>query len=270
MPDDVSDIEAFYDADPDREHSRLDHQQLEHELTWRYLDKHLPADGTVLEVGAATGRYSLELARRGYSVTAVDLSGELVKRARRRIVDAGMEAQVQCVVADARDLSGVPGSAFDAVLLMGPLYHLVEAADRRAALEQAHDRLRPGGVFISSLLSRYGVLSDLIKRSPEWIENQDEVRSVLTSGSRPDGAPRGGFRGYLARVAEIVPLHEDAGFETVAVDGLEPVIAADDESFNRLEGKRRQLWLDLLQEVGSEPSILGASRHMLYIGRKPK
>ena len=74
MLDDVSDIASFYNRNTSEEHSRLDRHQLEHDLTWRYLDAYLPARGVILEIGAATGRYTLELARRGYSLTSIDLS----------------------------------------------------------------------------------------------------------------------------------------------------------------------------------------------------
>ena len=52
--------------------------------------------------------------------------------------------------------------------------------------------------------------------------------------------------------------------------GVEPAISADDESNNRLVGRQRQLWLDLLVRGCEEPSILRASRHLLYIARKPR
>jgi hypothetical protein len=151
---------------------------------------------------------------------------------------------------------------------MGPLYHLVAEADRKAALKEVCDRLRRDGVLFSSFISRYGIMGDLMKDLPGWIEEQAAVRSHLERGRRPDEAPRGGFRGYFARVAEIAPLHEAAGFETLALAALEPAISADDESYNRLEGKQRQLWLDLLFELSIERSTLGASRHLLYVGRK--
>ena len=70
MSDDNRDIAQFYNSNPDGEHGRLEQHQLEYELTWRYLQEYLPAGGAILEVGAATGRYTLELARRGYMVTA--------------------------------------------------------------------------------------------------------------------------------------------------------------------------------------------------------
>jgi SAM-dependent methyltransferase len=268
MSDDVSDIAAFYDSNPQREHSRLEQRQLEYDLTWRHLEHYLPKHGSILEVGAATGRYTLELARRGYTVTAVDLSAAQLEECRQHLADAGVEQRVRLIVADGRDLSAVTERGFDAALLMGPLYHLIAEADRKVALQEAYDRLRPGGLIFTAFLSRFGVMSDLLKNKPAWIEEQAEVRSVLAHGKRPDDFPRGGFRGYLCHVREIVPLHEAVGFETLTLAGVEPLIGADDESYNQLQGQQRQLWLDLLYEISTEQSILGASRHLLYVGKK--
>lgn len=268
MIDDVSDIAALHDSDPEREHARLERHQLEHDITWRYLNRYLPPEGSILEVGAATGRYTLELARRGYSLTAVDLSDKLIERCREQTEEEGLAERVQLIVADARDLHQVQERNFDAALLMGPLYHLVLEEDRKTALREAYDRLIDGGVLFSSFISRFGILGDVLKKIPEWIERHSEVRSVMERGRDPEDLPRGGFRGYFATVSEIIPLHEEAGFETLVLAGVEPAISADDESYNRLQGKRRQLWLDLLYEVSTEGAIVGASRHLLYVGRK--
>jgi S-adenosylmethionine-dependent methyltransferase len=268
MSDDVSDIAAFYNSEPEREHTRLERHQLEYELTWRYLDQYLPAQGSILEVGTATGRYTLELAKRGYAVTAVDLSPGLLEQAQKKITAAGLESQVQFVAADARDLSEVTKTDFDAVLLMGPLYHLIHEVDRKAALGQVYDRMRAGGILFSAFISRLGVMGDLMKNVPGWIEDQEEVRSILKEGRDPHIVGHVGFRGYFANVSEIAPLHEEVGFETLRLAGVEPAISADDESYNNLQGVQRQLWLDLLYQLSTESSIIGASRHLLYIGRK--
>jgi hypothetical protein len=84
----------------------------------------------------------------------------------------------------------------------------------------------------------------------------------------PDDWPKGGFRGYFARVDEMAPLHESCGFAMLAVAGVEPAISADDESYNRLTGERRRRWLDVLYRLSHEPSMIASSRHLLYIGRK--
>jgi S-adenosylmethionine-dependent methyltransferase len=267
--DDISDIEQLYSLDPHREAARLERHQLEHDLTWRYLARYLPAVGSILEIGAATGRYTVELARRGYAVTAVDLSAVELERCRQNLKEAALDSRVQLAVGDARALDGCPEASYDAVLLMGPLYHLVFEQDRRLAVAQAYSRLRPGGVLVSAFISRYGILGDLMRNVPAWIRDRDEVHDILELGRDPAHYPRGGFRGYFATVGEIAPLHESLGMQTLTIAGVEPAISADDESYNRLQGEERVLWLDLMFEISAEPTIVGASRHLLYVGRRP-
>lgn len=270
MIDDVTDIAEYYNSNQEMETTRLDRHQLEYDLTWRYLCDYLPRRGTILEVGAAAGRYTVELARQGYRLTAVDMSTGLLEQCRQRLADAGLEERVRLAIADARDLAVVTEKGFDAALLMGPLYHLVEEEDRKTALREVVDRVVDGGLIVSSFISRFGIMGDLLQKMPEWIEKQAEVRAVIEIGRDPDHGPQEGFRGYFARVSEIVPLHEALDIETLVVAGVEPGISADagDEYYNRLQGRRRQLWLDLFYEMSTEASLVGASRHLLYIGRK--
>ncbi len=94
MIDDVSDIVAYYNTDPEREHTRLERHQLEYDLTWRYLNQYLPAHGSILEIGTATGRYTLELAKRGYELTSVDISAALLEECRKSLAKEGLESQV--------------------------------------------------------------------------------------------------------------------------------------------------------------------------------
>lgn len=266
--DDIRDIQRFYERDQQDEDQRLIRHQLEHDLTWRFLDQYLPSAGSVLELGSASGRYTVGLAQRGYKVTTVDLSAKLTERARAKLAAAGLQDQVRQVVGDARDLSQLPKQQFDAVLIMGPLYHLIYESDRLLVLNQVFDLVKAGGTVFSAFISRLGILGDLMKQVPEWIEQQSEVRSIIEQGCDPEHWPEGGFRGYFAKVDEIAPLHERVGFETIIVAGVEPAIAAEDESYNVLEGARRTAWLDLLYEISVDPSIVGASRHLLYIGKK--
>jgi len=271
MLDDISDIQSYYDKAADRETTRLEKHQLERDITWRYLDKYLPPEGNILEIGAATGAYTLELARRGFAVTAVDLSSNLIELCKKRVSEEGLEEKVTFIVADVRDINELGDTVFDAVLLMGPLYHLVFEGDRKTAVKEAFKRLKPGGIIFSSFISRYGIWGDVMKNLPHYIEFQDNLRLVMEKGrdSDPPDTASLGFRGYFARASEIAPLHEEIGFTTLVVAGIEPCISADDESYNKLQGLRRELWLDLFYELSTEESIIAASRHLLYIGVKP-
>jgi predicted O-methyltransferase YrrM len=269
MTDNVDDIKEYYATGYD-ETIRLEQHQLEHDMTLRYLARYLPGQGRILEIGAAAGVYTIWLAQQGYHVTAVDMSENLLEECKRRVLSAGLQGNVTCIIADARDLSAVQERDFDAFLMMGPLYHLVLEEDRLLALQEATARLRSGGVCLSTLISRYGIMGDIIKNMPEWIEEKAEVRSIMETGRDPQDAHRGGFRGYFATVDEVAPLHEEVGLETLALVGIEPAISADDESYNCLQGTRRELWLDLLFELSREPALLAGSRHLLYVGRKPE
>jgi len=149
--DEISDIQAYYDGAWENEDNRLNRHQLEHDITWLYLDKYLPPAGSyLLEIGAATGRYTLELASRGYKVLAVDLSPQLVNRARDRANEAELGDRIEFRIGDARILKGINTSIFDGALVMGPLYHLIEREDRVMALGRVFESLKSGGVVFTS------------------------------------------------------------------------------------------------------------------------
>ncbi|MCD4707619.1 MAG: class I SAM-dependent methyltransferase [Candidatus Sabulitectum sp.] len=269
MKDDIGDIRDFYNCSVTMEDGRLQRHQLEYDITLRFFDKYLPPSARILEIGAATGAYTVHLARRGHSICAVDLSANLIEKCEEQVNSAGLQKSVSFAVADARDLSGIAESDYDAVLLMGPLYHLVEESDRLLVLTQSMSRLKPGGLVFSSMISRFGIMGSLLKDYPHWIEDQAEVWSLVEKGREPEDAPKGGFRGYFSTLSETRLLHESAGLQTLVFAGAEPAISADDESYNQLEGKRRELWLDLFFHISTEPSMVASSRHLLYIGRKP-
>ena len=94
---------------------------LEYLTTMRYIQKFLKPGAKILEIGAATGRYSITLAKMGYDVTAVDLTPknvEVMKSKSKRLKN------FNCMVGDALDLSMFEDKTFDMVLNLGPMYHL--------------------------------------------------------------------------------------------------------------------------------------------------
>jgi SAM-dependent methyltransferase len=244
--DDITDIREMYNLAWDSEDNRLQRHQLEHDITWRYLEKYLPPSGAnLLEIGCATGQYTIELARRGYKVLAFDLSPDMVAGAKARTAEAGFSSLVSFRAGDIRTITDLPASSFDAILLMGPMYHLVQRDDRLLALNQVYQSLKPGGVLFSTWISRFGIFGDLLKKMPDIIFRKEIITSDLERG------------------------HAEAGFRTIELAGVEPAISADDASYNCLSGESRKLWLDLLFKLSSEPSMVASSRHILYVGKKP-
>jgi 2-polyprenyl-3-methyl-5-hydroxy-6-metoxy-1,4-benzoquinol methylase len=193
--DDISDIREYYDADLQHEDGRLEEHQLEFDITWRWLMQVLPERGHILELGAATGRYTLPLAERGYTLTALDLSAQVIELSRTKAQQAGLESRIDYIVGDARDLTCLGNTQYDAALVMGPLYHLVEGKERRLVLSQVYQVLKPGAPLISAFICRIGILGGLMNAGGYWINDEDEVEWVLREGFDPPDDPHGGFRG---------------------------------------------------------------------------
>src|SRR5262245_49787637 len=135
------------------ERGRLASRQGRLELvrTVELLERVLPAPpADVLDVGGGPGRYASLLADRGYRVRLVDVVPQHVEQ-------AAEDGRVDAVLGDARSLDE-PDASRDAVLLLGPLYHLTERADRVRALAEAGRVVRPGGVVAAAAISRFASL----------------------------------------------------------------------------------------------------------------
>jgi S-adenosylmethionine-dependent methyltransferase len=270
MHDDISEIRDFYNREAEREHWRLERHPIERDVTWSYLHAYLPPRGLILDVGAATGAYTIPLAKLGYYVTAVDFSESLLDMCLNRAREEGIDSRIACIAADARDLSIITRNDYDAALIMGPLYHLVVEADRQAAVKEVYDRLKPGGIIVSAFISRFGIWADIMNKNPEILDDPAGAQMILDEGQDPVFTEWGRtFRAYFARLSEIAPLHERTGFRTLTVAGAEPLGIGMNETYADLSETSRRNWLDLMLKISAEPSILGASTHILYIGRKP-
>jgi SAM-dependent methyltransferase len=225
-----------------------------------------PAPATVLDVSGATGVYASPLADAGYAVTVVDPLPE-------HVAEAATRPGVDAVQGDVRALP-VDDASAGAVLLLGPLYHLLDRADRVLAWRQAGRVVCPGGVVVAATINRFASLFDgFVKDYFSAAGFLDLVKGALADGvhRNPDGAPRTWFTSaYFHMPTEAADEARDGGLvveRVVAlesplwmnVDRLEAVLADD-----RLVG----LLIDMLRRVEEEPSLLGASSHVLTVARR--
>jgi ubiquinone/menaquinone biosynthesis C-methylase UbiE len=127
--------------------ARTPHGRLEFLRTQEILRRSLTTPVTLLDVGGGTGVHAEWLARDGHTVHLIDVVPEHVDA-------AAMLRGVTAQVGDARQLPAADGSV-DAVVMLGPLYHLIDSADRVRALAEARRVLRPGGVLAAAGISRY-------------------------------------------------------------------------------------------------------------------
>ncbi|MGD9100423.1 MAG: methyltransferase domain-containing protein [Anaerolineae bacterium] len=265
-------ITYYYDQQPDYEWERLERHRTEFAVTLRALTEHLPPPpARVLDCGGGPGRYALELARRGYDVTLFDLSSENLRLAEQKASEAGLTLAAY-EQGTATDLSRFSDEAFDAVLLMGPLYHLLESAARAETLAGAYRVLKPGGPLLAAFISRYAPLRYAAANEPHWpLEQPELLESILTTGVLPRrGSQDLEFVAYFAHPTEVVPLCRGAGFEVLNVLGVEGLVSMIEGQVNALSGAAWETWVDLNYRVAPDPSIHGCVEHLLLVAHRPR
>jgi S-adenosylmethionine-dependent methyltransferase len=266
-------VAQLYDSMSAREWARMDRHRTEFYVTLRALREHLlPPPARVLDCGGGPGRYAVELARWGYDVTLFDLSpGNLTlaqeKAAEADVSLAGFERGT------ALDLSRFPDHSFDAVLLMGPLYHLLEEADRRRALTEARRVLKPGGPLFAAFITRYAAHRDAAVHYPtEPVDRPGLYERIEADGVLPptgSGAPT--FTAYFARPEEVAPLCWEAGLEVATVLGTEGLVSViEDQAVNGLAGPAWDWWTEANWRAALDPSLHGAGEHLLVVARNPR
>ena len=262
-------IQKYYDAGLEGERLFQGSGPLELARTQDILERVLPAaPARILDVGGGTGVYARWLAGRGYEVHLVDAVARHVEEARAH---AG-PALAGAVVGDARHLGRADGS-FDAVTLLGPLYHLVERAHRVQALAEARRVLRPGGVVVAAAISRYASLLDGLFRG--LVDDPDFVPILerdLREGQHRNPTARLDYftTAYFHRPAELAEEARAAGLDVDTPLGVEgPAWLIPDLESRWADEPRRVQLLGLLRRLEADPAALAMSAHLLLVARRP-
>ena len=140
----LSDYYGNYDEDR-RLTSR--HGSVEFLTTMRYVEKYLQPGMRVLEIGAATGRYSHTLARQGYRVDAVELVQHNID-----IFNTSTQPgeDVRIFQGNAKNLDMLADNSYDITLLLGPMYHLFTVPEQLQALAEAIRVTKKGGIIFAA------------------------------------------------------------------------------------------------------------------------
>ncbi|MGI6644029.1 MAG: class I SAM-dependent methyltransferase [Bacillota bacterium] len=262
-------VETYYDSHAESEWDRLDLHRMEFLTTLRAMNEFIPPRSTNLDVGAGPGRYSIELAKAGHIVTLLDLSPRNVELARQKASNQGA-AIAEFVCGKALDLSRFVDSSFEVVLLVGPLYHLVEPSDRDLAINEALRVLKPNGLLFASFISRYAVYVDLLKSDPGLITRYATTYGQLmaTAVHIPNEQNPGFTDAHFMHPKDIEPLMSRHGLITLRLAVSEGLIAPVEPSVNALPKEAFDQWVEVCYRLGTDPITWGAGEHMLYVGRK--
>ena len=237
---------------------------VEYAMTLRAFAHWLPPDSDVLEIGVGGAQYSIWMADRAHRVDLVDISRRLLERAHSLLGDRAAGA----TWASATNLGQFATASFDAVVLLGPLYHLLTITEREKAVEEAARVLKPGGILFAAGINRLAYLRAHFSETGDDVLNRAEYnREQLRTGIlSPKYAETIGYS-HLSSIDEFQSLFS-LQFEPVAYWGLESFAAQGQAKLNVLTPEAAEAWLDLIEQTAPTPEGLGQTDHLLMVARR--
>lgn len=258
------------------------HGQVEYITSMKYIHKYLEIlqgenakDTTlqILDIGAGTGRYAVELAKEGYDVTALEYVrynlGRLKQnadRAEKECCAVGKKFFLQAYQGDARKLKRFADASFDLTLLFGPMYHLYSFEDKLQALTEAKRVTRPGGyILVAYLMNEYGVLTYGFK--------EGNAIACIEDGRLDDNfhchSTEKDLYDYV-RLEDMKELRDAAGLEhvqTISADGPADYMRRE---LNTMSEEMFAKFIEYHLSTCERPELLGAGAHTVDILRCKK
>ena len=256
----MTELEKYYNKFNEEKRLTSRHGQVEFITSMKYIHEYLPEDKTakILDIGAGTGRYSVQLAEEGYDVTAVELVkynlGILKKK----------NSSVKAYQGNALKLSRFPDKEFDVILLFGPMYHLYTFEDKVKALSEAKRVLKDDGVMlVAYCMNEYSILTYGFKQNHimECLENGKINQNFRVQPEAED------LYDYV-RLEDIDSYNEEAGLSRIKIisadgpsDYMRPVLNAMDE-------KTFHTFIEYHLSTCERRELVGAGSHTVDILRK--
>ena len=264
-------IKEFYAQEGEKERLELEIFKLEgirtKEIISRYLHK---KPMTIADIGGGAGFYSFWLQQMGYSVSLVDLSPRHIELAKAQAKRTGIELS-SYQTGDATQLD-LPDEQFDLVLMLGPLYHLIDKDERVKALSEAKRLVKPGGYVLAAVISRYASLFDGFNRD---LVNDDQffklLKDDLNTGIHRNetGNPEYFTTAYFHTPAEI---REEVKASGLQLDKLIPVESfgwiINDFATKSTDKDYMQKLNTIIEMIEDRDDLIAMSQHVVAVGRR--
>jgi S-adenosylmethionine-dependent methyltransferase len=261
--EEINQVENYYEGYD--EWNRLERHKVEFEITKKYMDKYIAEGSRILDIGGGPGRYSIYLASKGHKVILLDLMKKHIEIAKEKAFEYKVKLE-RFIHGSALELPKYILGEFDAILLMGPLYHLTDLADREKVLRDTMALLKPGGVLISSFISAYAPIVEILKHSPVEIKEADQVLKYLENGKNSE--EEGFTAAYFIKPLEAKNFMNRFNLKELAFAGVEGFSSFVEQRINELPQNEFEKCLEVIYRLSEDPHTFASCSHYLYVGKK--
>lgn len=255
------DIENYYNNYDEENRLLSRYGMIEFITTMYFIEKYISSDSRIIEVGAGTGRYSHALAKKGYSVDAVELVEHNIEIFKKNTTP---DENISIRQGNATDLSDFEDNQYDITLLLGPMYHLYTEEEQIKALSEAYRVTKQGGIIFSAYC-----MGDATILTYGFIRNKiDEIMNncKLDENFKRFESPWGVFQLY--RTEDIVSLRNKFNTKSLHLVGADGYSNHMRETIENMDEKTFQLYLKYHLATCERTDMLGLSHHTLDIFRK--
>lgn len=254
----MTNLEAYYNKFNEEKRLNSRHGQIEYIISMKYLHDYLKPGDKILDVGAATGRYSIPLFQEGYDVTALEPVKHNLGRLKQKCPD------LPAYQGYAQKMPRFKDETFDVTILFGPMYHLLTHEEKLDALKEAKRVTKPGGyLFLAYIMNEYAVLTYCF-RERHILEN---IKSGQLAGDFRTLPNVDSLYDYV-RIEDINRLKDDAGLTRIKIFSPDGPANHMRRELNQLTEEEFQYFIEYQLQICERPDLLGASAHLVDILQK--
>lgn len=258
-------LDYYNSYDEDERLSKGNSNKIEFLTTVEKLKKYIGLDSKILELGCATGQYSLYYNNLGNCVTAVDLVPKHIEIINEKIKNKNLK-KIKAYVGNATDLSFIPDETYDCVLCLGPLYHLSSDDDQDSCIKECFRVLKRNGIIAVAYVNKHYIVTRAIKNSDKFL-NKDFIDKVVTNGvvtEKDDFWTECNFFDP-GEIEELMGKYSFQKLHNIGTDGAGRLFQ---EFLDDFSNEKFNTYLNYHLEHCENPYLLGYSNHGLYIGKK--
>jgi len=260
-------VRDYYDSAVDTEWNRIANRP-EFLLTIRMLDRYIKPGDKVLDIGGGPGRYSLYLAKKGCGVTLLELSPGNTAFAAQEA--ANQNLPLITITGDAREADTLATDMYDHILLMGPLYHLLDEPSRIKSVNAALSVLKPGGIIYASFINMFAGMIYGMKHAPEIILSTVpcEIEFKECVIAKKSYAGDAFTHAFFIDQNEILPFMAQFPLEKLHLFSQEGITAPCETNIMSQSPEIINAWLDFSEKIWEREEFLSWAEHLMYVGRK--